>query len=84
VAVAWHSGSTDLRAVDLMQFYANFCLAFSDASVEKQMEVVRQARAPKVKTPRGVVTDAKVEEHLVDPNADVIDRITGKAPASQP
>ncbi len=91
VAVAWRSGGTDLRAIDLMQFYANFCLAFSDDSVEKQMQALRQARAPKTPPPRGVVTDAKGEK-INDPNADVIDRITaGQAaprnmpsPASQP
>jgi len=89
VAVTWRSGGTDLRAVDLMQFYANFCLAFSDDAVEKQIEAARLARAPKLPTPRATVSDAKVDK-INDPNADVIDRITaGQAapanmPASQP
>ena len=86
VAVAWRSGGTDLRAVDLMQFYANFCLAFSDDSVEKQMQAVRQARAPKVAPPRAMVSDGKGGERINDPNADVVDRITAghSAPANMP
>jgi hypothetical protein len=85
VAVGWHSGGTDLRAVDLMQFYTNFCLAFSDGNVEKQLAAVRAARAPKGAVPRATVTDAR-GEIVNDPNADVIDRITAgqAAPANMP
>jgi hypothetical protein len=85
VAVTWRSGGTDLRAVDLMQFYANFCLAFSDDAVERQMEAVRLARQPKAPPPRATVSDAKAEK-INDPNADVIDRITAgqAAPANMP
>jgi hypothetical protein len=86
VAVTWRAGGTDLRAVDLMQFYANFCLAFSDDAVEKQMEAARLARLPKVPTPRATVSDAKGGDKINDPNADVIDRITAgqKEPANMP
>ena len=80
VAVAWRSGGTYLRAVDLMQFYANFCIAFSDASVEKQMDIARAERAPKTPGVRAVVTDAKGADRMNDPNADVIDRIIGGRP----
>lgn len=81
VAVAWRTSSSYLRAVDLMQFYSNFCLAMSDAAVEARMEALRQERGPKVTTPRGVVTDKAGDEKVVDPNADVIDRITAEKPS---
>jgi hypothetical protein len=76
IAVAWRTANTFLRAVDLMQFYNNFCLAFSDATVEARMAAVRQERAPQVATPRAVVTDHAGDNKINDPHADVIDRIT--------
>jgi hypothetical protein len=80
VAVAWRAPNTYLRAIDLMQFYSNFCLAFSDASVEERMDVLRADRASKISTPRASVTDAAGEDKVNDPNADVIDRITAEKP----
>ena len=82
VAVAWRSGGTYLRAVDLTQFYANFCVAFSDDAVEKQVAVVRTERAPKTPIVRAVVTDGKGGDKVLDPNADVIDRIVGDKPTT--
>ena len=77
VAVAWRSGGTYLRAVDLMKFYANFCIAFSDESVERQMDVARAERTPQT-LPRVVVSaGGRGAEKVNDPNADVIERITG-------
>jgi hypothetical protein len=79
--VGWRSGNTNLRALDLMQFYANFCIAFSDASVDARLDAERQARAPKVAAPRATVSDgAAADEKVFDPNHDIIDRITGNAP----
>jgi hypothetical protein len=78
IAVAWRTSNTYLRAIDLMQFYSNFCLALSDAAVEARMEALRQERRPKTTTPRAVVTDKAGDEKIVDPNADVIDRITAE------
>jgi hypothetical protein len=75
VAVGWRAGGTTLRAIDLMRFYSNFCLAFSDESVERAIEAERQARAPKPAPVRASVEPA-AEEKIFDPNADVIDRIT--------
>lgn len=84
VAVKWRSGSTALRAIDLMQFYANFCLAFSDAATEEKLDAIRLARAPKAGA-AGKASSVKYDGRVADPNADVIDRITqGVAPASQP
>lgn len=77
-AVAWKAGNTYLRAIDLMQFYSNFCLAFSEQSVEDRMLAERQARAPRQAPPRAVVTTPG-NDPLHDPNADVIDRITAPA-----
>jgi hypothetical protein len=79
VAVAWRTPGTYLRAVDLMQFYSNFCLAFSDETVERQMVAEREARAPKVATPRAVVSDGG-DDKINDPNTDVVERITKQAP----
>jgi hypothetical protein len=82
VAVAWRSGGTYLRAVDLMKFYSNFCLAFSDESIERQMDIARAERAPQ-DLPRVVVGTGKAGEKVNDPNADVIERITsGQAPTA--
>lgn len=82
VGIGWRSGGTNLRALDLMQFYANFCLAFSDASVDARLDAEREARAPKPQgTPKAVVSDGAGEDKVFDPNADIIDRITGNAPA---
>jgi hypothetical protein len=81
VGVGWRSGGTNLRAIDLMQFYANFCLAFSDAGVDVKLDAERLARAPKVVAPRAEVSDGPASDDKVhDPNADIIDRITGTAP----
>jgi hypothetical protein len=76
VAVAWKAGNTYLRAIDLMQFYSNFCLAFSEQSVEERMQAERLARAPRTPPPRAVVTTPG-NDPIHDPNADIIDRITG-------
>src|SRR5215813_647857 len=77
VAVAWRSGGTYLRAVDLTQLYSNFCIAFSDDNVEKVEQAARDQRSPKT-VPRAVVTDGKGEpDKMLDPNSDVIDRIIG-------
>jgi hypothetical protein len=84
VAVAWRASNTYLRAIDLMQFYANFCLAFSDAAVEARMDATRQERQGKMTTPRASVTDHAGDDTVLDPNADVIDRITAEKPAGKP
>jgi hypothetical protein len=83
VAVAWRASNTYLRAIDLMQFYSNFCLAFSDASVEERMDVARQERASKVPPPRAVVSDKAGDDPVHDPHADIIDRITAEQPAKK-
>src|SRR5215470_3301151 len=83
VAVAWRAGGTDLRAVDLTQFYANFCIAFSDESVDKQVAAARGSRDVGKAPMRAVVSD-KGGDKVFDPNADVIDRIVGqKTPTSE-
>jgi hypothetical protein len=84
IAVAWRSGGTYLRAVDLTQFYSNFCIAFSDDNVEKVEQAARDERTPKT-VPRAVVTDGKGEpEKMLDPNSDVIDRIIGGGSTGSP
>jgi hypothetical protein len=81
VAVAWRASGTYLRAVDLTQFYANFCVAFSDDSIEKQVASIRSERTPKTPMVRGMVNDSKGGgDKVLDPNADVIDRIIGDQP----
>jgi hypothetical protein len=89
VAVAWRSGGTYLRAVDLTQFYSNFCIAFSDDNVEKTEQAARDERAPKTPV-RAVVTEGKAgSDKMLDPNSDVIDRIIqgqgqGSGPSESP
>lgn len=79
IGVSWRAGNTNLRALDLLQFYANFCLAFSDASVDTRLDAERVARAPKTAPPRASVSDGPADDKVFDPNADIIDRITGNA-----
>jgi hypothetical protein len=78
--VYWRSGTTFLRALDMMQFYGNFCLALSDDRVEQQLAVKRAALYPPRKTPRGSVTDGGDDEPSHDSNVNVIDSITKKKP----
>ena len=83
--LAWRSPGYYLRAIDLTQFYGNFCIAISDDSVESFIHTRREERNPKeVKT--SVIVDAVTEggnkkdeskPSLEDPNSDVVDRMTG-------
>ena len=84
--LAWRSPGHYLRAIDLTQFYGNFCVAISDDSIEQTIYARREERNPKeVKTSVIVdsVTDGKNQKDeskpsLDDPNSDVVDRMTGK------
>jgi hypothetical protein len=83
--LAWRSPGYFLRAIDLTQFYGNFCVAIADDSIEQTIHARREERNPKqVKT--SVIVDSVTEgknqkdeskPSLEDPNADVVDRLTG-------
>jgi len=83
--LAWRSPGYYLRAIDLTQFYGNFCVAISDDSVEQTIHARREERNPK-QVQTSVIVDSVTEgknqkdeskPSLEDPNADVVDRMTG-------
>lgn len=48
--IAWNTRRFNVRAIDKLQFYGNFCLSISDPDVEKALEPLRAAqRKPKKK-----------------------------------
>jgi hypothetical protein len=48
--IAWNTRKFNVRAIDKLQFYGNFCLAISDPRIEKALEPMRAAqRKPKKK-----------------------------------
>ena len=83
--LAWRSPGYYLRAIDLTQFYNNFCIAISNDSVEQTIYARREERNPKeVRT--SVIVDSVTEgknqkdeskPSLEDPNSDIVDRMTG-------
>ena len=84
--LAWRSPGYYLRAIDLTQFYANFCIAISDDSVEQTIYARREERNPKQEK-ANVIVDSVTEgknskdeskPSLEDPNSDIVDRLTGQ------
>lgn len=80
----WRAGDYYLRAIDLTQFYGNFCLAISDQRVEGWIAGRRQERNPapvKATSIVDSVTEGSGKDDskpsLDDPNKDVINRLTG-------
>ncbi len=88
-AVSWTFGGTILRAIDLSQFYGNFCVAVSDQSVEEALAPLRAKRTPVTKSGaiHATVSDGggPINPPVgYDPNANIIDQITkptGPTPA---
>ncbi|MBI4508691.1 MAG: hypothetical protein HY698_03580 [Deltaproteobacteria bacterium] len=82
----WRSAGYYLRAVDLTQFYGNFCIAISDESVEQVIHARREERNPQAKKGSGIIEsvteaegpkDGAAKSSLTEQNSDVIDRIVG-------
>jgi hypothetical protein len=76
-SIYWRGGGAYLRAIDLLQFYANFCLAISDDSVEKWITTRRQERFPRAAPKPYVKGPAGASDPTNDPNANVVEEITG-------
>ncbi len=77
----WRSPGYFLRAIDLMRFYGNFCVAISDDTIEDTIAARREARNPKVEL-RNALIESVTEEQgaskpsLDDTNSDIVDRLT--------
>jgi hypothetical protein len=79
-AVLWQDATTRLRVVDQSTFYGAFCLIYEDKSVLARLSELRRNVPTKVESPMpttlaGDIVVGNVEN---DPNADIVDRITGK------
>jgi hypothetical protein len=85
-SIYWRGGGYYLRAIDLLQFYANFCLAISDEDVEKWIVTRRQERFPKAPPKPYVKAPAGSNDPQHDPNDNVVEEITGggKKPIETP
>jgi len=76
-SIYWRGGGYYLRAIDLLQFYANFCLAISDDTVEKWIATRRQERFPKAAPKPYVKGPGGSSDPSNDPNSNVVEEITG-------
>ncbi len=80
------SGDTTLWAVDRSSFYGNFCLVLRQTAVANSVDKARPA-VGKVSARTGstlIDTITKPAENQTDPNADIIDQITGKDDKTKP
>jgi hypothetical protein len=79
----WTSTSGDgLRLVDRSEFYDVYCLVVFDGAVAKRLDEARKIAHPK-KDDKNALVEAVLNTSRTDAdaNADIIDRLTGKAPA---
>lgn len=81
--IYWRAPGMYLRAIDLTQFYGNFCVSISDDAVETTVAERREQRNPKVELRNTLiesVTEGKdsAKPSLDDASSDVVDRLTGK------
>ena len=80
--IYWRAPGAYLRAIDLFQFYGNFCVAISDDAVEEMIYARREQRNPKVEV-RNTLIESITENSdstkpsLDDPNSNIVDRLTG-------
>lgn len=80
-AELWQDENTRLRVIDQSTFYNAFCLIYEDRATLARLAELRR-NAP-VKTSAAVAVRPAADEPQVgnvegDPNADIVDRITGK------
>lgn len=71
---------TLLKAVDNTDPYGNFCLVLVDRGAWASVREGRRVNAPKRSNPDALIDTVMRDEAKqgVDPNADIVDRITGK------
>jgi hypothetical protein len=75
--LAWANARVEVKAIDKLQFYGNFCLSIADRGVQSALEPMRLAKA-KPKRKNGVI-DAVVSKDdaedtpSLDENKDVLD-----------
>ncbi|RMH42420.1 MAG: hypothetical protein D6689_08185 [Deltaproteobacteria bacterium] len=77
--VEWRDDKYYLRAINRLDFYGTFCLALSDARVERWIHDRRAERAPEKRDDNRII-DAVVEDEnssttLTESNEDAVDRI---------
>lgn len=78
--VEWRDETTRLHLVDATTFYNAFCLVYSELATEARLATLRRNVPASNTHDRGRVDIAQPETGNVvaDPNADIVDRITGK------
>jgi hypothetical protein len=68
-----------LWAIDQSQFYGNFCLSLSQTSVLGALNKSRAEHSPRAAKGNAVIDAVSKPERVQgDPNADIVDQITGK------
>jgi hypothetical protein len=81
MTVAWQDGNTRLHLIDNSTFYNAFCLVYEDRATLARLADLRH-NAPTKQQTTARVQLAAGEPHVGnvegDPNADIVDRITGK------
>lgn len=73
------AGNTSLKAVDETAFYANFCLVLKDRREFQRVKEGRAINSPKKSSGKSLV-DAVTQGDgkMVDPNASIVDQLTGQ------
>ena len=75
------SGDYQLFAIDQSEFYGNFCLVLFNPSVAKQVEAGRTEHNTKPAHDNAIIDAVtQPEKSTADPNANIVDQITGKSP----
>lgn len=86
MTVAWQNDTTRLHLVDNSTFYNAFCLVYEDRATLARLADLRHNMPAKQQTTSRVQL-AEGEPHVGnvegDPNADIVDRITGKMRRTQ-
>lgn len=76
---AWGSKSGDgLRLVDRSEFYGVYCLVLFDNAVESRLAGARESRRGAARSNALVEAATSAPANELDPNDDVVDRITGR------
>lgn len=85
--IEWQDGTTRLRAVDQSRFYGFFCLVFEDKATLAQLPTLRTHTIQRTQAGSSIVDSVlrgEDEDSAAggspgsDPNADVVDRMTGQ------
>lgn len=81
--VEWQDDTTRLHIVDNTTFFSAFCLVYTETATLSQLATLRRNTLPSKQGRRSVAqvdaaSDTPAATTATDPNADIVDRITGK------